>query len=357
MKFIPMRQIIFLCTALAVISFSSCKKEKDYTAPVLTHLPIADGNYSHVVPLGQLNPPAHTLPTGHMYFYMNDHMVVYDVYCPGELYLTAVSKSINGYGTPNEFTEYGLEFGSQSTGLLRFGHIQTLTAEILAEVGDFPESGCSEYTTGGNTFKYCKKTGLDIAMTAGQKMGTVGGQPTIYAFDMGISDASGKEIQIQPFLSEDLLNLMKPKIGNGTQIRTTEPVCGEINVDVLGTAKGNWFFPGEDHTREDKHLALSQDNVDPAVPKISVGISLTDQPSGVFGFDVQNTGIVNREFVDITPDGNTYCYNLKQGAVPTNTSIIVKLTNSTTLQVERRNCDCTCNTPYVFSSNSVTYNR
>lgn len=350
------KSIFLLALVTMIVILPGCKKKKDYPVPSLTHLPIADSNYTHMVPLGQLNPPSHTLPTGHVYFSMKDHMAISDVFCPGALYLTAVSKNINGLGSANEFTEYILEFGDPSTGMVKFGHIQTVSADILAQVGAFPTSGCQQYTTGSNTFKNCKKDGLYIAVAAGQKIGTVGGQNDLYSMDLGISDNSG-EISIQPYLSTDLLNQIRPKIGDGVHVRTIEPVCGQINVDVSGTAKGNWFFPGESHQLEDKQLALAQDNVDPTIPKISIGTSLTNQSSGVFDFDLQGSGVVNRDFTNVTPDGTTYCYNLKQADTSIGSSIIVKMVNATTLQVERRSCDCSCNTPYIFSGSAVTYNR
>lgn len=353
-----MKNLLFVFAAIVLVI--SCKKHT-VTPPslpfILSSMPMDDSNMQNMIPLGNLNPPSHTLPTGHAYFFPYDNMKICNVYCPGKLYLINVTQKINGVGAADEFTEYQLYFGSWNDKVLKLDHIQTLTADILAQVGAFPTSGCNEYSVSGRMYRLCQKDlAVPYLINAGQLIGTIGGQPTVHGFDFGVMQ-DYKEIQFQPFLTDSLLNKLRPKIGYLPRIRTAEPVCGVINLDISGTAKGNWYLPGQERNREEYHIALAQDNIDPTIPKLSIGTSLTNQNSGIFDFDKQNTGVINRGFESVTNNGNIYCYNLKQNNIATGTSIILKLTNDTTIQIEKRSCDCSCNTPYVFSANAVTYTR
>ncbi len=88
--------------------------------------------------------------------------------------------------------------------------------------------------------------------------------------------------------------------------RTVDPVCGEVMLDLAGTAQGNWFTEGSGYANQLGSLALVRDNIDPHLAAISVG-GLVTEP-GFWLFAPQPSGLVNRDFSAIRADGEVYCY-------------------------------------------------
>ena len=54
--------------------------------------------------------------------------------------------------------------------------------------------------------------------------------------------------------------------------------------------------------------ARRADGFDPTLPAFSVGEPITGVPATVLTFEVSDSGLVNREFQQVRPDGNCYCY-------------------------------------------------
>jgi hypothetical protein len=118
--------------------------------------------------------------------------------------------------------------------------------------------------------------------------------------------------------------------------RDDEQQCGLTAQDIHGTLKGNWFFKdaradlGSDWNN---YLAFAQDNQDPTTQAISIG--------GVFAepqkweFQPAKFGFVNRDFAEVIPDGNIYCYEGKNNKV-----IIVELASDTELKIEHQIGGC-----------------
>ena len=79
---------------------------------------------------------------------------------------------------------------------------------------------------------------------------------------------------------------------------------------------------------------------------------------GKFKFDPKDTGTMDREFSQVTVDGNIYCYQATDVGksfepVPTG-KILVQLTSDTQLKIEHQTG--TCSGSYSFS-NPAVYNR
>src|SRR5258708_35008925 len=91
--------------------------------------------------------------------------------------------------------------------------------------------------------------------------------------------------------------------------RVTPPICGQYNQDVAGTARGFWFFPGAPNVPEDPHLALVFNNDYAPWESISIGTSLPNQVPAFFTFVPVHSGLVDREFSEVTADGSIYCYD------------------------------------------------
>jgi hypothetical protein len=130
------------------------------------------------------------------------------------------------------------------------------------------------------------------------------------------------------------------------------PLCGNVDQNLDNTAQGVWLRPDAPKYPESEHIALVHDNIDPALPAFSIGLSLTGVTSGVYYFTPQIQGLLNRDFADVKQDGQIYCYTYhtkgNTGDFP-NTSLLLRLESPKVLKIEKRNCDCTC-LPYSFST-------
>src|SRR5262249_5597074 len=96
---------------------------------------------------------------------------------------------------------------------------------------------------------------------------------------------------------------------DGGYHRTTAPLCGPYNQDIAGTARGFWYYPGAPNIPEDPHLALILNNVYAPQQTISYGTSLPGQSPNFYTFIPTSAGLVNRDFAQVSADGNIYCYD------------------------------------------------
>ena len=141
--------------------------------------------------------------------------------------------------------------------------------------------------------------------------------------------------------------------------RTAEPRCGEVMQDIPGTAQGNWYT-GEigAHANWSQELALVHDNVDPALAAISIGGQVMDH--GVWLFRPESSGLINRDFSEVTTDGMVYCYqgaSTDQGGqnnTPFPGRLLVALTSPTEMLVEQQDGGCSGCGAFV---DPVTYRR
>ncbi len=265
-------------------------------------------------------------------------------------------------------TDYSIYFQPCDELRVYFLHVVSLSGK-LANQPQEPYQWDSTYITGGNTYRnYGKMT--DITVSAGEQIGYVRG------FDMGAYDTRTTLSYANParwslydthhtvcpisYYSGSLKDTLMAKFSNwdGATKRTYEPVCGEIAQDVAETAQGNWFVSGTSTSwsGEDPHLALIYNNINPSEKLFSVGTSMSASglTTGTYGFYPTNfpPEYVNRDFDDVTADGHIYCYrpNYLSGR------IILKLTNSTTLKIERQDGNCD-SPPWSFTGNATTFER
>ncbi len=316
-----------------------------------------------LVPLGNLNPPAHTFPTDHMYFYCFTQLPSLNIKSPGNVTVFRVVRTHYNAGLASAYYDYTIAMGYDSS-YLYWGHVSTLSPRLAAAVNNFSTAKCQpSYITGGATFQQCFMN-VSIQATPGEVLGIAVTKGGIAGMDFGAT-VMGTGANPLEYFDANARSLMEPKLGryDGKVKRTAPPIYGEINQDITATAMGNWVRQGFPRSPEDNNIALVKDNIDPSKQAISTGVALPGLPSGVYYFVPQSSGFTNRNFAEVKQDGNTYCYTLgvKDFPFPGNsllpsTSVIVKLENNNTLTVEKRNCDCAC-APYVFSSNKVTYSR
>ena len=306
-------------------------------SPLLTMSPIDLAQVTGVVPLGNLNPPGHTFPTPHLYFYLKrtnpaDPLdfsfpsVSAPLYAPGNIRVHQVRRSEYSTGPlpADHWSDYSIDYGvcRELTGY--FHHVTTLSAGFETLVGPIGSDACETYSTGGVTVTQCRKN-VSLDITSGFTLGTAGGTLRANALDVGMRDQRVSLGFISPAKYPDRVHTvcaadyMEPvvkaavesKLGNfsGTIQRTVPPVCGEVMYDVAGTASGDWFAVGASTDNEDPHLALVPDNVNPNLLTFSVGTSVPSLGTGAFSFtpSLIPGSFVNQPFNLVTP-GAVYCY-------------------------------------------------
>lgn len=318
-------------------------------APMLTVSPIDIASIRDLTPLGNLNPPAHTLPTDHLYFYaqFTGTREQIPVRSPGDVVVSEVGRRTRLTGAPS-VTEYSMVFFPCADLNLYFGNV-VLTTELEALIGPFAQ--CQQSSAGGNTFESCTKR-VNIKLTAGILIGSMGGDngntidfggydrrvPQLAFINPARSYGYGTEFghnrSICPidYFVPSVVSSLRPKFGNDRLRRTMEPLCGTIMQDVPNTAQGRWFF--NESMQDDQHLALAHDNVDPRIAVISVGTSIPSLPTRYWGFTPAATGRVNADFSRVTADGQSYCYQTFVGATSPIRHVLIQLISATRVRIE-----------------------
>lgn len=345
---------------------------------LFTVSPIALANVVGWVPLGNLNPPAHTFPTNHQYLYHTNpgsgapHTV--DVAAPAAITITRASRTT--YSTDGH-SDYSLDFFVCKQVRGGFAHIASLTPSLTTALGAFDQF-CDTYSPApGTTVTTCATTPGSVPLAAGAAIGTAGGTAGVYGIDFSLwdtrvtptvfanpsrwahNDISTDDYHVVPasdYFAEPVKSQIAAKLGSGDglQHRTVPPLGGTIAVDVAGTAQGAWFHPTEPHFPESAHLALVPDNVDPSRIVFSVGTSQPGLAGSVYSYLPAANGLINRAPSSITADGQIRCVD-----VPVSRTILLQLVDANTLKVEARLGAGTCaaQQPWAFTAQSMTYVR
>lgn len=347
---------------------------------LLTVSPIAVNDIGGWVPLGAINPPGHTFPTDHQYLYLATFTTPalqrpVDLVSPGNVTVTRARRTT--YSTDGH-TDYALSFSPCAEVAGEFGHVATIAPTLLPRLGPF-DQGCQTYSPNpGLSVSTCYTGNLDIAVSAGEALGTVGGAPNPASLDFSfwdrrvsalayanparwISSNDGFDnfhvVPASDYFAEPARSAIAAKLGSfdGLVRRTMAPMGGTIALDVVGTVQGAWLNASQPTHPETPHLAIVPDNVDPTQIVVSMGMSQPGFSGGQYRFAPDASGLVNRHPSQITTDGQVYCYELQYGGV-----LLVRLVDQTTLRVEGRPNATTCASqqPWVFTAGaSFDYKR
>ncbi len=328
--------------------------------PYFTSVPIDTQYLRSSIPLGNLNPSGHTFPTDHIYFNFTDDAQDIPVYAPGDVTVTTISSSENLWANP-PFTDYSINFRVCEDIEAYYIHVHDLSPTLAQAFAEHADEDCDTYETGGRTFRNCWAE-VEVPVGAGELVAHTAraGQTN---FDMGLYDYSrdaqamanparweaGRDSYLYTrcpidYYTTDIKQTLAATFGDWgddpeIQPRTIEPVCGTIAQDVPGTAAGIWFLATETDTptREDPHLALVHDNIDPTLGTHSIGTSLAELgiPSGVYYYQPTHSGAYNREISEVTPGQTVYCYDGYGGAVTdfTDRAILIQLADRRTLRM------------------------
>jgi hypothetical protein len=289
-------------------------------------------NVDFILPLGNLNPPAHTFPSDHIYFYvgfLRPEIRLVPVFAPGD------------------------------------GTVQTILRSAAPDVKMFVRA------TTSLTY-YVDHVVLDpeiregMRLTAGQRLGTSG--PTSFGVDLGVINANLTQRFVVParypgdtihadaplkYYEEPLRSQLY-----GMVRRESADKDGRIDFDVPGRLSGNWFLEGlpiaesAQPTAWARHLAFVFDNVQPSMPRISIGGRLA--LAGLFGVDGSGP-----PFESVGPESGLVTYRLRTGGhigAPLEASIgtlLVQMLDATHIRVE----SIPGASPTAFSAAAVVYTR
>ncbi|PKB71577.1 MAG: hypothetical protein BZY87_04835 [SAR202 cluster bacterium Io17-Chloro-G6] len=338
-------------------------------------------DFNRIVPLGNLAPAAHTLPTVHHYIDIrktdpNDPTslpVEVPVVSPADITITEMT-FIEELNRP-DFTDYSLIFEPCLGFKSYLDHFLTVAPVVQKAYDAAPVRFCRDYTLYYEErtldWRLCKKE-VNIEIKAGEPLGTAGGGEGQNALDFAAFDfRQGPSVFANPdrwvyqrdmtyavcpldYFPAELKDQLKSRLGprhNGP-LRTAEPICGEVAQDIPGTAQGIWIEPGLGiEWDESQIVALVHDNFEPSLAVFSIGLSMEDEglAHGAYYFDPVPSGLVNRDFGDIVP-GDTYCFEGLSGRGDLSGLIIlIALTDPATMMIEGQPRS-SCGTAWDFVS-------
>jgi len=307
--------------------------------PSFSKLTVELGDIVDLAPLGQMTPPDHVLPAPHSYIYVIDYKNPTDkeamVYAPGDFVLKQIGlRHYNVLSQYIDYTDYTLVFSVCSEIDLYYHHVRSLRYQPFLEAAQQISKTCNFSTERNEDF--CSGR-VNILVSAGEVIGTTGDlKGGVYGLDIGVRDyrlSSGRSSFANPdrycspyekntysrcytvcpfdYYDEETRNQLRFSRESGSILRTEPPVCGSVYYDIAGTAQGNWYLRGSAQSNgspEANYLFLGPDNVSPSTLLFSVGLSVQTLSPGRYEFQAANSGLVNRQFSDVTADGGSILF-------------------------------------------------
>jgi hypothetical protein len=345
-------------------------------SPLFTVSPIRSEDLVQITPLGNQNPPDHTIPTDHIYMNIksgkeNDPNLIKTVVSPGEITVDSITRSTAKKSSVIFTDDYSINFSSCREVSGWFGHITSLVPKLANEVTSGAQCQTS-YPRPEDEYTYCTKN-VNIKLSPGEAIGETGAGNTrgldwqlndkrtpdlAYANPQRYRNESFHFVCPLDYFSTDLKSTLYDKLGSENVKRTIEPKCGEVEQDEPGTLQGNWFagknIPADDPESWGKTLSLTHDNIDPALGEVVVGGVITDP--GKVTFKPTTTGSINREFSGVQPGETIYCYqsDTSDFSYKIDGKVLIQLLDATTLKAENKSGSCS--SPESFT-NPTTYYR
>ena len=215
---------------------------------VLSHSPLEPSAITDIVPLGNLNPPGHTLPTNHIYFFHTPTNV--PVTAPADGTITEVRKE----------TDDSIFVRSTSRTSYYFFH-------LLLDPG---------FAVGG-TITAGQRLGVTVASSGAMDLGVTNDDVTLFfarpeRYIPMTLHADGP----LKYFTDAVRTQLLPKVK-----RNGSDKDGKINFDQAGRLAGNWFLEGlpvaetENVQNGPKHLSFARDVLEPDMTRISIGGTIT----------------------------------------------------------------------------------
>lgn len=321
--------------------------------------------------LGNFNPPDHTFPTDHLYFYIQDSNADVSgvdntaLIAPGNIVVASVTSSSN---ETTGKTDYGITYYPCNRVQGTFAHVATLS-DKLSSAFNAVSGGCTTYNPGSGNYTRCERA-VNVTFAAGEEMGTVGGPTTAsYALDVGLYDARMTPLVFAnaarltakangfdafhvacflDYVADDVKTALQEKIHRAPGEAST---CGSYAQDVAATAQGKWYLAGTATpapSAESNHLTLGKDTYDETLRVFSVGNATVG--TGTYTFAPTHSGTTNRDFAEVTANGSVYCYDTLSTA---GVIFLIQMPTTTTLKIEKQVvADCSGSPSFTSAATS-----
>lgn len=249
-------------------------------ASKLTASPMNLSDISYIYPLGHMNPPDHTTPTNHIYFYRADRNLALNVYAPA-------SGTVTDIMHPQADDKVTIQVNSDFS-----YYLDHLNLAASVTVGS--------------------------AVTAGQLLGTT--SSIAYAVDLGVVVASATvsglvnparypatilhSVPPLDYYDEPLKGQLQAKV-----TRSGADKNGKFDYDVAGYLVGNWFHESLavgssfDPAGWSKHLTFAYHPVYPTKVRIAIGGVIASAGSHDIPADATPPS-------SVTPASGKICYRL-----------------------------------------------
>lgn len=274
--------------------------------------PIDESEIRFIVPLGNLNPPGHTFPSDHIYFY-------------NRIPNTPFTGAIPVYAPGNGRVQFILQSGVESQIGVRAGTCIYYLDHVVLDASI--QQGAT--------------------LTAGQRIGVTGS--VAFGIDLGVINEQKNVYFVNPlrfpgtsvhgdapltYYEEPLRSRMYARVQ-----AVSSNLDGRFSFDEAGKLVGDWFVEGTPVGESavasawPRHLAFVYDNYDPARLRVAIGGTLPL----VGAFAVASNGPDPR---DITPASGKVVYRLLQAGGPGDTPgaqrgvLAVQMLDATTLIVD-----------------------
>jgi len=345
--------------------------------------PIQPNQISTIIPLGNFAPPGHINPTPHMYYnYLSKNNVTIktNIYTPADMVVTSITRFDN-QSAAKPFDSYRIDFAVCQQVRGYFIHVTSINDKLKAAFKE-PYDRVQTSDVGAAKVEHTYAKNVHLELKNGELLGTGGGQPEYpQGFDFGLTDfrspeptfANAKRWQLDnhyvcstDYFPAAISSQLLAKIGDYNGLREPgEPKCGVVYQDVPNTAKGSWFQKGQVADNAlgsvEAHLTLGINNFNHAQQVFSMGNNLQKlglDTLSVYGFTPTTSGQKNRDFSQVTSDGNVYCYeaaNLNDSS-KTKQAIVIQLTDQTTLRIGKKGTSCGAG-PYTMTAQYNEYVR
>jgi hypothetical protein len=299
-------------------------------AGVLTASPMDFANVAYIIALGNLNPPAHTFPTDHTYFYHNNPAGAFPVYAPADGYVSRIQAG----------QDYRVTIQLTADFYCYLGHI---IPENLS-VGEIVHSGQRI----GHSSSYALAVDLGVSNRDIPAAGFI--NPARYDDETLHSDSPFKYFQ-DPLKSQVYSRVFR----NGPD------KDGKFDYDQPGKLVGNWFLDGLAVSDSDnpnawpEQMSFAYDVVNPTQVEIGIGGTV-----GVVGSFAVQSGAPDP--ATVTPANGQVNYQLygttgyNNPPSPTQTGLLaVQMVRDDRMEMEFSPCNpCTTLT---FDGNAKYYVR
>lgn len=342
--------------------------------PLLSEYPVEWGKLAYIRPLGDLDPPGHTIPAQHMYWnFVSPGAEELTLRAPGPVTVTRIERS--EYDSRTYEYDYSIEFSVCNSVTGYFHHVSDLSAALHEAAGSAYED-CETKETTSETITECHAE-ISRSFDAGEALGIVGDIAATMGVDFGMTDARvthsfinqermtylAHQVAAYDYYPPEMQAQIAEKIGtaDGSR-RTAEPLGGKVDYDLAGTAQGVWFKVGGTGFFEGYAVALVEETVFPDVLAFSIGEVGSGQDSKVLHFSPNTSGSVNPAFDQVKASSGTVCYDSlfsdrTLSTAVSNVIVVLQYGSDGKLKLETQTAASCGSGPSSFSGSEVTFER